>query len=101
MPVLNSAALLSAWEEGVPQPLIQRALMLLATAWPERSVDEWARASIGERDGRLIRLREELFGSRLDTTTVCPKCGEQLELMFNTQDVQVPMPAFPAVLEED
>jgi hypothetical protein len=100
MPALNSAALLTAWEEGVSQPLMQRALTLLATAWPERSVDEWARASIGERDGRLIRLREELFGSRLETTTVCPKCGEQLELTFNTQDIQVPMLAFPALLEE-
>ena len=81
-----------AWEEGVSQPPIQRALTLLATVWPDTSADEWAHASIGQRDGGLLTLREELFGSRLETTAVCPGCGEQLELTFSTQDIRAAAP---------
>lgn len=97
MPGLNSAVLLSAWEEGWSEPLIRRALILLAVMSPERSAEEWARVSIGERDRRLLQMREELFGASLETMAVCPKCSERLELSFSTHDVQVSAPA--AVLE--
>jgi hypothetical protein len=63
-------------------------LTLLTTTWPDRSTDAWAQASIGQRDGWLLTLREELFGSSLDTVAVCPSCGEQLELTFSTQDIR-------------
>ncbi len=100
MPALTSAALLTAWEEGASQPATQRALTLLAAAWPERSVDEWAHISIGERDGQLLRLREELFGAKLEATAACPQCGEQLELTFSTQDIRVPGPPSSTPSEE-
>lgn len=93
MSALNAAALLHAWEEGGSQPPVRRALLLLAAAWPDTSVDEWARASIGQRDGQLLTLREELFGSRLESLTACPQCKEQLEVTFNTQDIRVAPPA--------
>lgn len=92
MSALNAAALLTAWEEGVSQPPVKRALTLLTAAWPEASAEGWAHASIGQRDGRLLTLREELFGSRLETITVCPGCGEQLELTFSTQDIRAVAP---------
>jgi len=66
---------------------VQRAVTLLALAWPQRSVDEWSRASIGERDRQLFQLREELFGSTLEAIASCPKCGERLELAFSTNDL--------------
>src|SRR5437016_159624 len=88
--------LLNAWEQGVQQSPPARALTLLAAAWPERSAEAWARASIGERDRNLLRLREELFGSRLEAATVCPRCGERLELTFATRDIATPEPALPA-----
>ena len=97
VPGLNSVVLLSAWEEGVSQPLMQRALTLLAVTRPERSAEEWARLSIGERDRWLLQVREELFGASLEMMAVCPKCSERLELSFNTSDVRVSAPA--AVLE--
>ncbi len=90
---MNSAALLAAWEEGLSQPAPQRAVSLLAAACPEHSEDEWAEATIGERDGRLLRLREQLFGSRLDATAQCPECSERLELSFSTDDIRVSAPA--------
>lgn len=89
----NAAALLVAWERGVSQPPVQRALTLLATGWPDRSAEDWAHATIGQRDGWLLTLREELFGSRLEAVAACPHCGEQLELTFSTQNIRALAPA--------
>src|SRR5262249_33315899 len=95
---MNSMTLLNAWEQGLCQSAPARALLLLASAWPERSAAEWARASIGERDRNLLRLREELFGPRLEATGVCPRCGERVEMGFTTQEIAPPAPASPASL---
>jgi hypothetical protein len=97
---LSTAELLTVWERSLPHSPTQRALALLAAAYPDVTADALARLSIGERDGQLIRLREALFGFRLETLTVCPKCEEQLELTFSTQDIQVPAPALPALPED-
>lgn len=67
---------------------LQRAMTLLALAWPQTSVDDWARVSIGERDRRLLQLRDELFGSKLEAIAICPKCAARLELVFSTRDLQ-------------
>jgi hypothetical protein len=84
---LSATNLLTAWEQGLAQHPLQRAVTLLALAWPERSTDEWARVSIGERDRQLLQLRQELFGSRFEAIAGCTKCGERLELAFSTQDL--------------
>ena len=87
MLTLNATNLLTAWEDGVSQHPLQRALTLLALAWPEKTTNEWARVSIGERDRGLLQLRDELFGSRFEAIASCPECGERLELAFTTQDL--------------
>lgn len=84
---MDPAALLTVWENGVSQAPVERALALLAAACPECSADQWARASIGQRDARLMRLQDELFGSRLETVVTCPRCGERLDVGFSTQDL--------------
>ena len=84
---LNAISLLTAWEQGVSQHQLQRAVTLLTLAWPEKSIDEWSRVSIGERDRQLFKLRTELFGSKLEAIASCPKCGERLELAFRTHDL--------------
>lgn len=87
---LNATTLLTAWEQGVSQHPAQRAITLLSLAWPQKSAAEWVNVSIGERDGKLLQLREELFGSKLEAIAVCPKCEARLELTFSTQDLQLP-----------
>jgi len=89
---LNSTNLLNAWEEGVSSHPVRRALLLLRMAWPARSEEDWARAPIGERDGSLLSLREELFGTSLDSVADCPKCGKQIELSFNANDIRLATP---------
>ncbi len=89
MRALPSAEMLSLWDQGHTQPLPQRALLLLAAAYPEVSPDALARFSIGRRDDYLLMLREQLFGPQMDSRTNCPACNGLLELSFAVSDVRV------------
>jgi hypothetical protein len=90
---LSAAGLLAAWEEGLTQHPVQRALTLLASAWPELSVATFAQLSIGQRDAFLLSLREQLFGPRLAGVARCAQCAERLELAFEVADIRVPASA--------
>lgn len=74
-----TAELLEVWENGLRQRPIDRALGLLEAVNPERSAETLATLSIGERDARLLRVRELFFGSSITSTTYCPRCAERLE----------------------
>jgi len=76
---LKAEVLLSAWEQGLNQPLLQRALILLVAAFPEVQPDTLVKLSIGQRDLRLLQLRKSLFGQKLLNTAVCPDCDERIE----------------------
>jgi hypothetical protein len=87
---LNAEAWLAAWEIARTQPSVERALTLLVTAWPETSVSFFGGLSVGERDRRLLALREALFGTRFDAVANCPACGLRLETEFDVTDVRIP-----------
>ncbi len=89
MRALSTAKLLDVWEYGLDQPLARRTLTLLAAACPETPLEELAELSIGQRDGRLLQLRERLFGPRLTAVAACPACGERLESTFHAADIGV------------
>ncbi len=84
---LSEAELLEIWERGITQALSARALSLLAAACPEMTPDQIATLSIGERDARLLGLRESLFGPDLEALVACPECGERLQLTFSTREL--------------
>ncbi|MGH2883643.1 MAG: phage baseplate protein [Solirubrobacteraceae bacterium] len=65
-----------------------RALTLLGAACSEASPDELASLSIGRRDADLLALREGTFGSEMAGVAVCPRCGEQLELLFGVAQIR-------------
>src|SRR5438874_7789021 len=88
MRALSATELLSVWESGSSQVPLQRALSILAAASPEASSDSLARLTIGQRDARLLALREMTFGSELTGVTDCPECGEKIELSFNSSNVR-------------
>lgn len=88
MSALNASNLLATWEQGTAQHPLERAIRLLHLAWPHKSAAEWARVSVGERDRQLLRLREQLFGPKVEATTRCPKCGNELELTFTARDLE-------------
>ena len=89
MSPLTARDLLDIWEAGADQSPAQRALWLLGAALAERSYEELAQLSIGQRDAQLLRLYEQLFGSRLISVADCPQCGERLQLTLTTADVLI------------
>jgi hypothetical protein len=89
MDKLSPTELLHVWEEGQGRSPIQQALLLLAAVCSEVAVDELAAFRIGRRDGILLQLQEELFGSQIVSLASCPECGERVELTFNVADIRM------------
>ena len=57
---------------------------------PELGTETLALFSIGQRDARLLALRERIFGPTLASQSTCPECGESLEQTFTVDDIRVP-----------
>ena len=58
-----------------------------------------AQLPIGERDRRLLALRDHLFGTHLTALTDCSECGASLELDFDTGEFGAASQADPAADE--
>ncbi len=76
---LSDHDLLAIWEVGLNQSLLEWGLYLLTCAYPEYDFRAAASLSIGERDARLLKIRELLFGSRLQNVANCPDCEVKVE----------------------
>jgi hypothetical protein len=92
---LSAAQLLAAWERGLGETRWRRALPLLAASSSD-STEGVAVLSVGERDRRLLQLREWVFGSELGSVANCESCGERLEWTVDTASLL----AAPASLTE-
>ncbi len=88
MRLLSASELLEAWERGLSQSLVQRALELLAAVYPQVSRACLLGLSIGRRDAELLALREELFGPEMAGVAVCPECGGRLDLRLNAFEMR-------------
>lgn len=88
MQVLSAAELLTVWERGLSQSWVQRALSLLAASCPEQPIDELAKLSIGQRDAKLLTLREWILGPQVVSQIVCVNCRAQVELNFEIADIR-------------
>jgi hypothetical protein len=88
MRALSAAELLDVWERGLAQSPAQRALTLLALATDEAPLERVAQWTIGERDARLLTLREQTFGVNLASLTSCPGCAEQLEFHIDAAQLR-------------
>lgn len=86
MNALRSEELLEAWEQGLERPPLQRALVILAAAYPELGSEQLLSLSIGGRDSLLLRLREYLFGRTLQNAATCPECRQRVEWESTTTD---------------
>ncbi len=79
----SAAELVRVWELGFDRAPWYRALLLLAPAFPDRTFDELAQLSIGERNVRLVALRVLLFGPSVEAAVACPRCAAPLEFGFD------------------
>lgn len=96
MSALSAERLLEVWEGGFAQTLTERALALIALALPETPFEALADLTIGARDARLLTLRQQLWGPRMEAVVPCPRCGERLELALDTREMLLCARAEPA-----
>ena len=75
MRALAAADILQIWETARRFHPVDRALAFLEAAQPEYPREELAALPLGERDRRLLFLRELSFGDRLEGCCECPHCG--------------------------
>lgn len=87
MKPLSASELLTIWEEGLDQPSLEKTMRLLGKACSVADYNDIGLLSIGERDARLLQLREWLFGNRLMNMANCPKCKEPVEWETNTENL--------------
>jgi hypothetical protein len=77
--------LLSTWEQGSGSSTPERALLLLSAAFPGDSAVR--DLLLGERDARLLALRERLFGSTMPSVVSCPACHAKLDIQLDVPDL--------------
>ncbi len=78
MRALSDHEMLRLWETGTGEHPVDRALSVLAAAFPDTGRDELAAMSVGRRDGHLMAVREANFGRRVSGVAECPQCAELL-----------------------
>jgi hypothetical protein len=94
----SAPAMLGAWERGLGEGPVERGLTLLELACPDEDAEALAALGIGERDRRLLALREGLFGANVTGLVACAACGERVELEFAAADVRALGAADPGPL---
>src|SRR5258706_10214080 len=85
---LTADDIIRAWEAGYRQGPAERAVIMMSLADPEESADALRRLSLGRRNGRLLSLRERLFGAEMNGFAECPECRERLEFKLNSAELQ-------------
>lgn len=89
---LTADDIIRVWELGSRQDSAERAVTVLAAAFPEERGDELWRLSLGQRNARLLSMRERLFGSELNAFSECFNCGEQLEFTLSAGALRIAGP---------
>lgn len=90
MRVPVAAELLDLWEAGMAQPTWAWSLTFIQRCFAEEDANALNGLTIGERDARLIEIREALFGRQLSACSVCPSCSARVEMDLQTSDFRVP-----------
>jgi hypothetical protein len=84
---LTVKEMIGVWEDGICRSPIDQALLLLHASSPDDSLQDLAKLRVGERDRRLLELRERTIGSRLSCSVECPWCGEDLQFEFEARQI--------------
>src|SRR5260221_5093294 len=85
MRTLSEADLLDLWERSCGRHPLDRALLALAAALPDRSYESLSGWPLGRRNQALTNLYYQCFGPRLRAWTACRNCGEKLEFEMDTE----------------
>lgn len=84
--------LLNYWEYNMNQTMIHRGINLLCLVYTQINKEDISGLSIGERDARLIIIRERMFGYMLRNIAECPVCSEIIEWETDIRDIKLQSP---------
>jgi ribosomal protein S27E len=90
---LSVQEMIVVWERGELRSPLDQALLLLHAGESADSLQSLAKLNVGERDRRLLELRQKTIGSRFSCSVECPGCGENLQFEFDTSQIMQAPPA--------
>jgi hypothetical protein len=90
---LSAGDVVRAWEWGRDKHPVDRALALLMLAQPGLTVLQAASLTVGQRNARLLTLREMTLGPVLQGFAHCPQCHTPLEFSLEVAAIQLPEPS--------
>jgi hypothetical protein len=93
MRALTAIEIVRTWQWGQDKHPVDRALMVLSLVQPELTAEQVAALSVGQRNARLLAVRERTLGGLLDGFAHCPQCGEPLEFGVETEAIRRPEPS--------
>jgi hypothetical protein len=85
---LSAITMLDVWDRARGVSVPRRALALLDAASPETPYHELAALPVGERDARLLALREWAFGADMRALANCPECNEAVEIALRADQMR-------------
>ena len=95
---LTAVDIVTIWDQGQSYHVVDKAMLLLVFALPEMSMDELLALTLGQRNGRLLQLRQLTLGNQIEGLVTCPQCGETLE--FNVYINQLLQPETTEAVQE-
>jgi len=78
----------------IAETMLTRCLVQIGNIDKKRvSADEWRKVvkslSIGDQDIAILRIREEAVGTEIKVSHVCPSCGNKLETVIDTSELNI------------
>lgn len=98
MQPLSASELLRVWERGDKQPVWYRAILLVGVLCPDRTQEELAKISLGQRNALVFQLCETMFGRNVRAFVHCPLCDEALQFQVDCHHISLTR---PPTLEEE
>jgi hypothetical protein len=84
--VVSASDLLDVWEAAWHRTPLERGLAMLAVA-EGTAPAALLGLPVGRRDRALFELRATLFGTVVDAVSACPRCGAEVELTFEHDEL--------------
>jgi hypothetical protein len=92
MRALSAGDIVLAWEAGREKHPVDRAMILLTLACPHLSSTALRELTVGQRNARLLTLRQQMQGPLAECFVKCPRCNEPLEFTVDTGAIPQPEP---------
>src|SRR5438552_2213690 len=92
MYALAASEIMRAWEVGRGKHAVDRALLLLALASPELTPAELSALTVGQRNTRLLTLRQMTLGRQAECLMHCVFCNQPLEFVLDIEALLLPEP---------